>query len=106
MQQILRAVEPRLWRRRGCGHVCGEHVLQPSPRPGPGGGHCVMLIIIVFFLSCLNVLPVVVYQRVESLDDLLVLAEGEKRVLGAPLPDLMADQSEASIYSDQSQLTW
>ena len=48
-----------------------------------------MLIIIVFFLSCLNVLPVVVDQRVESLDDLLVLAEGEKRVLVAPLSDLV-----------------
>ena len=46
----------------------------------------------------MNVVPVVVYQRVESLDDLLVLAEGEKRVLGAPLPDLMTDQSEVSIY--------
>ena len=43
---------------------------------------------IVFFLPCENVLPVVVDQRVESLDDLLVLAQGEKRVLGAPLPDL------------------
>ena len=37
----------------------------------------------------MNVVPVVVDQRVESLDDLLVLAEGEKRVLGAPLPDLI-----------------
>ena len=54
----------------------------------------------------MNVVPVVVYQRVQSLDDLLVLAEGEKSVLGAPLPDLMTDQSEVSIYSDQSQLTW
>ena len=40
-------------------------------------------------LPCVNVLPVVVDQRVESLDDLLVLAEGEKRVLVAPLPDLV-----------------
>ena len=81
--------------------TCCSPVLEPDL-----GVVIVMFVIISILPSCVNVVPVVVYQRVESLDDLLVLAEGEKRVLGAPLPDLMADQSEVSIYSDQSQLTW
>ena len=61
---------------------------RPVLDPDLGVGHCVMFEI-VFIFSCMNVPPVVVDQRVESLDDLLVLAEGEKRVLVAPLPDLV-----------------